>query len=154
MAKRSRAPAGTMRQLQRALASLTTLAPPEDVVRERAETVLSHLAGIAIPILIANNGGHYVDVNRAAAQLTGYTRAELLTMSVWDLTPSPRRALGLRLWRDFLKRGRMSGTYELRRKNGTDLKVNYFAVANVLPGVHVSTLQPPARRISVVPRKR
>jgi PAS domain S-box-containing protein len=152
--KRRRAPAGTIRQLQRALALLTTLAPPEDVVRERAETVLSHLAGIPIPILIANNGGHYVDVNTAAARLTGYTRAELLRMSVWDLTPSPRRALGLRLWRAFLERGRMTGRYELRRRDGTAVRARYFAVANVLPGVHVSALVPLARRISRVPRKK
>jgi PAS domain S-box-containing protein len=140
VAKRSRGPAGTIQQLQRALASLTTFAPSEDIVRARAETVLSHLAGIPIPMLIANNGGHYVDANRAAAQLTGYTRTELLQMSVWDLTPDPRRTLGLRLWRAFLRRGRMRGKYEIRRQDGSVVKTSYFAVANVLPGVHISAL--------------
>jgi PAS domain-containing protein len=70
-------PSSTIRRLQRALTALTTLAPPETLARERAETLLAHLTHVPIAILIANNQARYVDVNRAAARLTGYTRAEL-----------------------------------------------------------------------------
>jgi PAS domain S-box-containing protein len=129
-----------MRQLQRALAVLTTTAPPEAIVRKRAETVLAHLARVPVAVLIANNRARYVDVNRAATKLTGYSRAELLRMSLTDLTPEPRLSVGKRLWKAFLKRGRMSGAYRLRHKNGTIITTRYFAAANVLPGVHVSAL--------------
>jgi hypothetical protein len=44
--------------------------------------------------------------------------------------------------RDFLDRGRMSGVYELRKKNGTTVRARYVAVANVLRSVHVSALSP------------
>jgi PAS domain S-box-containing protein len=131
-----------MRQLERALAKLTTKAAPEDVARHRAELVLAHLAGTSIAVLIANDSGRYVDVNAVAPTLTGYTRNELLKMAVWDLTPTPRRSLGLRLWRDFLRRGRMRGDYQLRRRNGTIVMARYVAVANVLPGIHISALTP------------
>lgn len=132
--------AAAMDRLQRALSALTTGDAPESVIRKRAETVLEHLAKVPVAILIANNRANYVDVNRAACTLTGYSRAELLRMSLPDLTPNPRRTTGARLWRDFLKRGRMSGTYPVRRKDGTIIMARYFAAANVLPGVHLSAL--------------
>jgi PAS domain S-box-containing protein len=130
-----------MRQLQEALAVLTTRAAPENIIRRRAETVLAHLAHVPVAVLVANNLGRYVDVNASATRLTGYSRAELLGMSLGDLAPDPpRHSLTLRLWREFLARGRMSGAYRLRRKNGTVVTARYFAAANVLPGVHVSAL--------------
>ena len=36
-----------------------------------------------VALLIANNSGRYVDVNDLATRLTGFSRAELLRMSVW-----------------------------------------------------------------------
>jgi len=131
-----------MQRLQQALARLTTTAPPEAVVRARAGILVAHLRDIPVAILIANNQARYVDVNRAAIRLTGYRRDELLRLSIWDLTPDPRRVLGRRLWRAFLKRGRMRGRYALRRKDGRVVAARYVAVANVLPGVHVSALVP------------
>jgi PAS domain S-box-containing protein len=142
---------------------LTGPAPPEALVRERAETLLRHLRNVPVAILVANNRARYVDVNRLAVPLTGYSRAELLQMTLWDVTPLPRRDLALRLWRAFLRRRRMAGRFVLRRKDGTFVGVHYTAVAHVLPGVHVSALVPdvaatgrrPSRRgqTRVVPRK-
>jgi hypothetical protein len=72
--------------------------------------------------------------------LTGYSRGELLRMSVWDLTPTPVAAEGRRMWREFLDRGRMAGTYPLCRKNRRQVVADFRAWANILPGVHVSAL--------------
>jgi PAS domain S-box-containing protein len=151
---KSSAPARSIRQLQRALTTLTTVAPPEDVVHERARALLAHLADVRIPVLIANNRARYVDANRAATDATGYTRDELTRMALWDLTPVPKRALGLRLWRAFLRRGKMTGRYALRRKDGEIVEADYLAVANVLPGVHVSALSIVNGRRSSRRRKR
>jgi hypothetical protein len=35
----------------------------------------------------------------------------------------------------------MSGIYQVRKKNGAIVRARYVAVANVLPGVHVSALR-------------
>jgi PAS domain S-box-containing protein len=129
-----------MRALERALARLAMKDAPEVVMRQRAEIVLGQIAGIAVAVLIANDHARYIEANAAAAQLTGYSRQELMRMAVWDLTPPMRQRLGQRLWRDFLKRGRMRGRYQIQRKDGTVVAARYFAVANVLPGVHVSAL--------------
>ena len=106
----------------------------------RARAVVKSLTSLTVAVLIANDAGRYIDVNRAASRLTGYTRRELLTRSVWDLTPNVRQTLGRRLWREFLERGRMSGVYTLGTKKGAIVRARYVAVANVLPGIHVSAL--------------
>ena len=134
-------PAITLRALEYALASVPSNNPrPENAVRARAEIVFSHLADVNAAVLVANDRGRYVHVNDKAARLTGYTRDELLRLSVWDLTPTERRGNGQRLWREFLKRGRLSGEYQLRRKDGRTITANYIAMTNVLPGIHVSLL--------------
>src|SRR3954462_7828761 len=75
----------------------------QDVVRRRkAETILSGLTAAPGAILIANDRARYVEVNAAATVLTGYTRSELLRMSVWDLTPRPEQTMGMTAWQAFL----------------------------------------------------
>ena len=134
-------PAITLRALESALATVANNNPrPENAVRARAEIVFSHLADVNAAVLVANNRGRYVHVNDEAARLTGYTHDELLRLSVWDLTPIRGRVDSRRLWREFLKHGRLSGDYELRRKDGRTIKAHYIAVTNVLPGIHVSLL--------------
>src|SRR6476646_10814832 len=133
--------ARTIRRLTQVLAEIEVESGgPELTLQRRARAVLKSLKNLPVAILIANDRGRYVDVNRAAAVLTGYTRRELLTCAVWDLTPDPRQTLGRRLWRGFLERGRMSGIYQIRKKDGALVRARYVAVANVLPGVHVSAL--------------
>lgn len=73
------------------------------VLRRRAEAIASLLGDAPVAILIENDRARYIDVNAAATTLTGYTRAELLQMSVWDLTPEQSRESGLTLWRAFLE---------------------------------------------------
>ena len=135
-----------IRQLERALERLVEKDAPEDVLRQRAEVVLAQVAGISVAVLIANDHGRYIDANAAAVSLTGYSRAELLKLDLSQLTPDGGGATAPRLWRAFLRRGRMRGTYNLRRKDGTIVRARYVAVANVLPGIHVSALSRIAAR--------
>ena len=123
------------------------------MMRKRAETLIARLGDVPVAMLVADNRGRYVDANKAAVLLTGYSRAELLRLSVWDLTPVSQQRRGLALWRAFLERDEMSGTYSLRRKSGRVVKARYFAVTNVLPGLHVSALAtaPLVTRLKALP---
>src|SRR5678815_50929 len=93
-----------MRELERALSDIEqNPRRPEAELRRRAETVRRQLSGLTAAVLIANNRGRYIDVNRAATILTGYTRSELLRLSVADLTPTANRATARRLWEQFIE---------------------------------------------------
>jgi PAS domain S-box-containing protein len=115
---------------------------------------LATLADVDCAILIANDWGRYVHVNNRAVRLTGYSAAELQRSSVWDLTPGIRLATARRMWRDFLKAGRMQGPYVIRRKTGRSVRVHYVAIAHVLPGLHVSALLRTSRKRSSTARSR
>ena len=132
--------ARVMRKLQRALAAFGTKRTPDATVRSRAEAPLAQGADMPVALLIANNSGRYIDVNEHATRLTGYSRAGLPRRSVWDLTPMPPAAAGRRMWREFLDAGEMAGKYALCRKDGRQIRTDFRAWANILPGGHVSAL--------------
>ena len=90
--------------------------------------------------LLADGSAHYIGVNDEACILTGRSRPELLQMSVWDLTPQIARADGQREWAQFVARGTLSGAYRLSTPAGDAVDATFAAVANVLPGCHLSLL--------------
>jgi PAS domain S-box-containing protein len=92
----------------------------------------------------ADNSSRYVGTNEAARALTGYSAAELLGMTVMDLTPMPKTAAGQKLWEEFIAKGGQRGEYELWTKQGVPVKVRYWAYASVAPGIHLSLLVPSA----------
>jgi len=151
------------RPVQAAIAELRTALERVDrrghvtddrVRRGEAEALLASLSTVPVAILVANAGAHYVDANRAAALLTGYTRRQLLRMSVWDLTPERNRDEGLAQWRRFLQDGEMSGKYRIRCRNGRVQTATFVALANVMPGLHVSALATPTLVRALARRRR
>ncbi|MBL8190888.1 MAG: PAS domain S-box protein [Acidobacteria bacterium] len=113
----------------------------KEALRESQMRMTSLFQHAQNAILLANNEACYVDANPAACHLTGLTREELLQKNVWDLTPEPALERGLQLWREFIQAGQQTGEYALRRKDGTLRIVEFRAVANILPGLHLSVLQ-------------
>jgi PAS domain S-box-containing protein len=94
-----------------------------------------------VSALAADNTGRYVAANTLASIFTGFSREELLKMSVKDLVPAMRHDTGDR-WNRFIQCGSHAADYVLMRKDGTPLEVHYSAYASVAPGVHVSLLTP------------
>ncbi len=92
-------------------------------------------------ILIADDEARYVDVNPAACELLGYSRDELLDLTVWDVTPAEERDQGRQLWKEYLAAGEMAGEYTVTRKDGTICHADSRAVANVHPGLHMSVIR-------------
>lgn len=92
--------------------------------------------------LVADNSQRYVAANLAAQELTGYSEAELVGMTVMDLTPMPNTEDGRRLWESFIGQGGQRGEYELSPKAGPRKHVRYWAFASVAPGLHVSLIVP------------
>lgn len=93
-------------------------------------------------ILLADDAARLVDANPAAGILLGRSRQEILQMTVFDITPTMDRERGRVLWRAFTETdGKQGGEYPLTRQDGTILTVEYRAVANILPGLHLSILR-------------
>jgi hypothetical protein len=63
-------------------------------------------------------------------------------MTVWDLTPAPATSEGQTLWQAFIASGTQEGRYVLRRRDGRSVPAQYCAIANVVPGLHISALMP------------
>jgi PAS domain S-box-containing protein len=100
------------------------------------------LESLTTAALAADNSTRYVASNAAARDLTGYSQAELLRLTVTDLTPLPRSAEGQRLWQEFIGLGVQRGLYDLQRRDGSSVAVRYWAYASIAPGVHLSLLVP------------
>jgi PAS domain S-box-containing protein len=99
-------------------------------------------AGEAAGLLLADARGRYVWANPASARLLGHSRAALLRLSVWDVTPPGGEADVDVLWRSFLRSPYQSGAYQLRAKSGRAKWFYYYAEPKLLPGLHISALKP------------
>ena len=99
--------------------------------------------------LLADDDGCLVDVNGAAARLLGYDRQHLTAMHVWDILPEAARAEARRMWSDFLTHGRYSGETWLERRDGSLVQVEFEAVANVVPGMHLAVCRDLSARRAV-----
>ncbi len=97
-------------------------------------------------ILLADDQARFVDANPAACDLLGQGREELLHRGVFDITPPPNGEAGRAAWAAFVRDGQQSGEYEVRGKDGTTAVVEYRAVANVQPGLHLSVLRDVSER--------
>ena len=107
------------------------------------------LETLEVSALAADNSGRYIAANARATTLTGYSRSELLGMSVKDLTPAMRQDAADNLWPRFIHAGAQAGDYVLERKDGAPVGVHYAAFASVAPGVHISLLTPLALPSSI-----
>lgn len=74
-------------------------------------------------ILIIDGDGRYIDANRAACELTGYTRQEILRMGVGDLVAASDRPLSARRFEILRKQGHSRAIRMVQRKNGTVVPV-------------------------------
>ena len=97
-------------------------------------------SGENIALMLADDTARYVAAAGGARELTGYEPQELVSLSVWDLTPSCDAAAGEGLWSSFIASGTQEGRYTLRRRDGVAVEAQYCAIANVIPGLHLSAL--------------
>jgi CheY-like chemotaxis protein len=93
-----------------------------------------------ITLMLADDAARYVAAGGSARELTGYEPQELLSLSVWDLTAAPDTCAGQGLWSAFIASGSQEGRYTLRRRDGVPVEAQYYAIANIVPGLHASAI--------------
>jgi len=134
------------RTLRRALAGIRATAQDECdetlPLSDRARHIANGTDETMISVLVADDSAHYVEANSAVCALSGYSREQLLQMSIWDLSADDVVERGQRAWKRFLRDGRFEGSYRIRRSTGEYITIRCMAAANVVPGLHVSTMAP------------
>lgn len=89
-------------------------------------------------IMIADDDGRYVSINKAAEKLLGLPREQIIGKCVKDFVAPMREKRTAKMWNDFKADGAQAGTFMISRPNGTDQEIRYSAVANFMPGLHLS----------------
>ena len=96
----------------------------------------------AVPMVMADDGRRYVEVNRPARLLLRMSMDEFSGLRVDDLTPPGETPTLEAIWTQLHNAGCSTGTYEMAVPDGGRFAVVYYAVANVLPGMHVAAFAP------------
>jgi PAS domain S-box-containing protein len=127
------------RMLKRRLLEMRALAQfytPDDDGRERFRHVIGRLE---VAIFAIDAEGHCVAASQGATILTGYSRPQLLTASVFHVGFAGGQVSSDR-WRDFLARRQYSGTTTITNRDGENVIVHAAAAAEIMPGVHLAAL--------------
>ena len=74
-------------------------------------------------VIFADSSRHYLDCSDGVCQLLGYSRAEILNLSVEDI--SYRSQDVITLFDEYRQRGKLDGEYVLRHKNGQPIRITY-----------------------------
>ncbi len=83
---------------------------------------------------VFSDDGHYIACNLAFCELTGYERAEITRMQVGvDLAVDPKA--NTKLFGEIVDETRQVGTGGIRRKDGTTLRVNFWAIETRVAGL-------------------
>jgi PAS domain S-box-containing protein len=79
-------------------------------------------------VFVVDREGRYRDANQAACDLVGYTREELLDLTIADLTPPDQMGAILSKFKELMERGTISLITELRKKDLSSVPVHLNAV--------------------------
>lgn len=110
------------------------------VASERRYRALFERAGDAI--LIADDSGHWVDANDAASELLGLPGVSIIGKSLGDFVVDALDGISVEMaWSALRAVGELRGEVRLRRHSGEILEVEYTAVADISPGLHLGVLR-------------
>jgi PAS domain S-box-containing protein len=126
------------RTLKRRLLDLQELArfyTPNAEGQARLRQLIDRLQ---VAIFAVNEHGHCIAASHGAMTLTGYSRLQLLTSSMFQAAGFGCRHVSDERWRDFLANRQYAGTTTITNRAGEDVPVHAAAVAEIMPGVHVA----------------
>jgi PAS domain S-box-containing protein len=89
-------------------------------------------------ILLIDDATCLVEANLGACRLLGYSREELLKLDILAIAPLESEAETDSQWRQLISQGKLHRETVVRCKDGTLREVEYKAVANALPNLHLS----------------
>ena len=118
----------------------------QEQVRESRQLLRAIFDGALDAIVLADDDGTFLDANPAASKLFGLRHVELLGCRIADFMPYPGG--GLADFAELRTRGYMVGVFPIRLRDGTTRTLEHRAVANVMPGKHLSILRDVSDRVA------
>ncbi len=91
----------------------------EDSLKNSEEKFRSYIDNSPDGVFVADENGRYLEVNRSASTITGYSASELLAMSISDLQPPDSLETAFNHFQTMQKTGYASGELEFIHKNST-----------------------------------
>ncbi len=110
------------------LRDITERKQAQEALRQSEEKYRSYIDNAPDGIFVADAQGRYVEANRAACQITGYSEEELLTMSVLDLVPPEAQEEARKHFAQVKRTGKASGEFSFIKRDGSR---GYWAVEAV-----------------------
>jgi PAS domain S-box-containing protein len=102
--------------------------------QERLRRMIDRLQ---VAIFAVDEQGHCIAASQGATMLTGYSRPQLLTSSVFNASFAGGHVSDER-WREFLADRQYTGTTTITNRAGEDVAIHAAAVAEIMPGFHVA----------------
>lgn len=128
-----------MSHAEETLCGIHAAAAELDRVRGDERAVRAMFDSSPFPMVMLDGERRYLDANGPAGLLFRMANGEIRGRAVDDLAPAPDMD---DQWARFMEAGAVTGTYEMETHDGSRFRVAYYALANVLPGVHVGTFAP------------
>lgn len=149
----------TVAILSQVVLDLQARVDPESVSHQLAlhQVVQDAVADTPACVLVADDTGRLVAASRQALTILGHTLKSLRGLNVTDVAGPEEQEIVEPLWESFLRQRRQSGSFMLRRKDGTSVATQYSAQANAVAGlsiaVHLPVNQRPTSPPAELPRR-
>jgi PAS domain S-box-containing protein len=116
--------AGTIKRLR----SENKLKQKVTALEESEAKFRAYMENSPLGVFVTNMEGHYVEVNRAACQMSGYAEEELLSLSIPDFLAPEFLEKGMKIFERLLAEGYAEDDVMVRKKNGEAFWINLASV--------------------------
>ena len=106
----------------------------EAALKESESKFRSYVERSPLAVVVIDETGVVVDVNRAAVKLSGYDRKTVLGRHLWEILPDDDRPMGSDDFVALARKGHYEGRYRIQKKDGSFIWVS--AMATVLGNRH------------------
>ena len=96
----------------------------EEKLRKSEEKFKAYIEKAPLGIFVADGMGRYIEVNEKACQMTGYTKKELLRLSISDYLAPEYVEKGLEGFKKLITNGFNEEEYKVRKKDGFEYWIN------------------------------
>ncbi|MDD3140187.1 MAG: PAS domain S-box protein [Lachnospiraceae bacterium] len=98
---------------------ITERTKAEEALIKSEKKYRSYIDNTPVGVFVVNEQGKYLEVNKAACEITGYTESELLHMTIFDIAANESLATATNHFETLQMNGFMDGVLQFKHKNGS-----------------------------------